>query len=194
MRICVFCGSAPGATPEYREAADELAVRLVERKIELVYGGASVGTMGALADAVLRAGGRVIGVMPQHLVDREVAHHGLSELRVVKSMHERKALMAELSDGFISLPGGLGTLDEMFECLTWTQLGLQSKPIGLLNVRNFYTKLLEFLDHAVLEGFIRPAHRELLLAASSPGALLDAFASYRVPTIEKWVRPLRSDG
>lgn len=178
MRICVFCGSAPGATPVYREAADELAVSLVDREIELVYGGASVGTMGALADAVLRAGGRVIGVMPQHLVDREVAHHGLTELRVVRSMHERKALMAELSDGFISLPGGLGTLDEMFECLTWTQLGLQSKPIGLLNVRNFYGKLLEFLDHAVVEGFIRRAHRELLLAASSPGALLDAFARF----------------
>jgi uncharacterized protein (TIGR00730 family) len=165
----------------YAEAAKDLAHALVTRKIDLVYGGAHVGVMGVLADAVLAAGGHVIGVIPQALVDREVAHTGLSDLRVVASMHERKLLMAELSDGFIALPGGLGTLEELFEILTWAQLGLHRKPCGLLNILGYYRLLIDFLDHAVAEHLLNPASRALLLVEERPERLLDRFGGHRAP-------------
>lgn len=181
-RICVYCGSRPGSQPDYAEAAENLARALVKRNIEVVYGGASVGTMGVLANTVLAEGGHVIGIIPQSIVAREVVHRGLTDLRVVASMHERKALMAELSDGFIALPGGLGTLDEVVEILTWGQLGLHQKPCGLLNIRDFYRSLIAFLDHAVAERFITDVHRAMILVAEEPERLLERFEHYRAPT------------
>jgi uncharacterized protein (TIGR00730 family) len=186
-RLCVYCGSRPGSQPAYTEAAKNLARALVNRKIEVVYGGASVGTMGVLANTVLAEGGHVIGIIPQAVLGREVVHRGLSELRVVTSMHERKALMAELSDGFIALPGGLGTLDEVFEILTWGQLGLHQKPCGLLNIRDYYRGLIDFLDHAVSERFITEVHRAMLLVEEEPERLLDHFERYKAPAVAKWV-------
>jgi uncharacterized protein (TIGR00730 family) len=186
-RLCVYCGSSPGSQPDYTEAAKHLAHALVEKNIEVVYGGASVGTMGVLANAMLAEGGQVIGIIPQTLVDKEVAHPGLSELRVVKSMHERKMLMAELSDGFIALPGGLGTLEEFFEVLTWALLGLHQKPCGLLNIRGYYRSLIDFLDHAVSEKFIREAHRAMLLVEEQPERLLERFERYKAPSVAQWV-------
>jgi uncharacterized protein (TIGR00730 family) len=186
-RLCVYCGSRPGSQPAYTEAAKNLARALVNRKIEVVYGGASVGTMGVLADTVLAEGGHVIGIIPQAVLGREVVHRGLSDLRVVTSMHERKALMAELSDGFIALPGGLGTLDEVFEILTWGQLGLHQKPCGLLNIRDYYRGLVDFLDHAVSESFITEVHRAMLLVEEEPERLLDHFERYKAPAMAKWV-------
>lgn len=191
-RVCVFCGSSPGSHAEYGVAAGRLGRALAEEGIGLVYGGASVGLMGRLADTVLAAGGEVIGVIPRALVEQEVAHHGLVDLRVVGSMHERKALMADLADGFVALPGGLGTLDELFEILTWAQLGLHSKPIGLLDVRGYFAPLLAFLDGAVAARFIAPAHRAMLHVADDPAALLAAFRAYAPPPPFKWVdRPTR---
>ncbi len=187
MRVCVFCGSNAGRRPEYRDAAVTLGRLLAREGIGVVYGGASVGLMGALADAALAAGGEVIGVLPRALMDREVGHSGLSDLRVVGSMHARKALMAELSDAFIALPGGAGTLEEIFEVWTWAQLGDHQKPCGLLNVAGFYDGLAGFLDHAAAEGFMRAEHREMLPAADSGQALLAAFAAYRAPTVRKWI-------
>jgi uncharacterized protein (TIGR00730 family) len=172
-RICVFCGSSSGVNALYTEAAQAVGRLLCRRGVELVYGGGNVGLMGVLADACLAEGGRVIGVIPQALVDREVAHRGLTELRVVSSMHERKAVMAELSDAFAALPGGYGTWEELFEMLTWTQLGIQRKPCGLLNVNGYYDPLLELADQAVSEGFLREVNRELLLSDDEPERLLD---------------------
>jgi uncharacterized protein (TIGR00730 family) len=186
-RLCVYCGSRPGSQPDYTEAAQHLARALVKRHIELVYGGASVGTMGVLADTVLAAGGHVIGIIPQAIVGREVVHRGLSDLRIVTSMHERKALMAELSDGFIALPGGLGTLDEVFEILTWGQLGLHQKPCGLLNIRGYYRGLIDFLDHAVSERFITDVHRAMLLVEEEPERLIERFERYKAPAVARWV-------
>ena len=186
-RLCVYCGSRPGSQPDYPEAAENLARALVRRKIEVVYGGASVGTMGVLANTVLAEGGHVIGIIPQAIVDREVVHRGLSDLRVVTSMHERKVLMAELSDGFIALPGGLGTLDEVFEILTWGQLGLHQKPCGLLNIRDYYRGLIDFLNHAVAERFITDVHRAMLLVEEEPERLLEHFEHYQVPAVAKRV-------
>jgi uncharacterized protein (TIGR00730 family) len=186
-RICVFCGSSPGRSPAYTEAAVELGQTLVARGLGLVYGGASVGLMGKLADTVLEAGGEVIGVIPDSLLRYEVTHEGLPDLRVVGSMAERKTLMAELSDGFISLPGGTGTLDEMFEMLTWSQLGDHDKPSGLLDVEGFYSNLIAFLDHAVEERFLRSEHRAMLIVETSANALLDRFESYAAPKLEKWI-------
>ena len=186
-RLCVYCGSRPGSQPDYTEAAENLARALVRRKIEVVYGGASVGTMGVLANTVLAEGGHVIGIFPQAIVNREVVHRGLSDLRVVTSMHERKVLMAELSDGFIALPGGLGTLDEVFEILTWGQLGLHQKPCGLLNICDYYRGLIDFLDHAVAERFITDVHRAMLLVEEEPERLLEHFERYQVPAVAKWV-------
>ena len=186
-RLCVYCGSRPGSQPDYPEAAETLARALVRRKIEVVYGGASVGTMGVLANTVLAEGGHVIGIIPQAIVDREVVHRGLSDLRVVTSMHERKVLMAELSDGFIALPGGLGTLDEVFEILTWGQLGLHQKPCGLHNIRDYYRGLIDFLNHAVAERFITDMHRAMLLVEEEPERLLEHFERYQVPAVAKWV-------
>ena len=177
--VCVFSGSSPGARPSYTETATALGREVATRGLRLVYGGASVGLMGAVADAALAAGGEVVGVIPQHLMDREVAHDGLTELRVTGSMHERKALMADLADGFVALPGGLGTLEELAEILTWSQLGLQSKPCGLLDVEGFFDPLLAFLDHTVTERFVSTEHRALVLAADRPDALLDLLAGWR---------------
>ena len=186
-RICVFCGSSPGRSPAYAQAAVELGQTLIARGLGLVYGGASVGLMGKLADTVLQAGGEVIGVIPDTLIRYEVAHRGLPDLRVVRSMAERKTMMAKLSDGFISLPGGTGTLDEMTEMLTWSQLGEHDKPSGLLDVDGFYSNLIAFLDHAVEERFLRPEHRAMLIVETSANALLDRFESYAAPKLEKWI-------
>jgi uncharacterized protein (TIGR00730 family) len=185
---CVFSGSSPGARPSYAEAAEALGREVAARGLRLVYGGASVGLMGVVADAALAAGGEVVGVIPQHLVDREVAHTGLTDLRVTGSMHERKALMADLADGFVALPGGLGTLEELAEILTWSQLGLQSKPCGLLDVEGFFDPLLAFLDHTVTERFVSAEHRALVLAADRPDDLLDRLAGWRgTPAAFTWV-------
>ena len=184
-RICVFCGSSPGARPEYVQAARELGQSLADRGIGLVYGGGRVGVMGEIADAALEAGGAVIGVIPKELLDKEVAFTELSDLRVVSSMHERKALMVELSDGFIALPGGLGTFEEFFEVLTWAQLDIHQKPCGLLNVCGYYTQLMNFLDHAVTEQFIVSGHRGMLLTEDRPEALLNKFEAYEPPRVDK---------
>lgn len=186
-RVCVFCGSSMGARAVYADAAAALARCLVARGLALVYGGSSVGLMRVLADGVLAAGGEVIGVMPRHLVAREVAHRELTDLRVVGSMHERKALMAELSDAFIALPGGYGTLDEFCEILTWNQLGLQRKPCGILNVEGYYDPLLQLLDHAVAEGFLRAIHRGMLLVEPDPALLLARLLEFPVPLADKWI-------
>jgi len=174
-KICVFTGSRHGASSAYADAAEQLARDLVERGFGLVYGGGNVGLMNIIADTVLELGGHVTGVIPNALMSKEVAHRGLSELRVVNSMHERKALMAELSDGFIALPGGIGTMEEFFEVLSWAQLGIHNKPCGLLNVSGYYDPLIEFLDHAVSQDFVKPKHRALLLVESEPAILLDRF-------------------
>ena len=187
QRICVFLGSNSGAKPEYLAAAKATGAEFARRGITTVFGGSNVGLMGALADAALAAGGQVIGVIPEALRAKEVAHTGLTKLHVVASMHERKALMAELSDGFIALPGGMGTLEELFEILTWAQLGFHKKPCGLLDVDGYYGQLCGFLDNAVGQGFINRAHRGMLLAAPSPGELLDQFSAYVPPVVSKWV-------
>jgi uncharacterized protein (TIGR00730 family) len=187
-RICVFCGASPGARPEYREATAELARVLVGEGIGVVYGGGGVGLMGALADAVIAEGGEVIGVIPRSLVDREIAHRDVVDMRVVSSMHERKALMAELAGAFIALPGGLGTLEELFEVYTWAQLGLHRKPCGLLNVEGYYDGIADFLNHAVAERFVREEHRELLMIESDPGALLERIRVYEPDAnLPKWI-------
>lgn len=189
MNICVFAGSSFGARPSYRRAAETLGVELANRGIGLVYGGAYVGLMGAVADAALRHGGSVIGVLPQSLVDVEVAHPDLTDLRVVGSMHERKAQMAELSNGFIVLPGGIGSLEEAFEIWTWSQLGIHSKPIGLLNVEGFYDVLESFLDSLVTEAFVKEVHREILLSDQEPARLVDRVLQAEVPSVGKWINP-----
>jgi uncharacterized protein (TIGR00730 family) len=173
MRLCVFCGSRTGHRPIYADQARRLGEALAARQLGLVYGGGHIGLMGVLADAMLQAGGEVIGVIPRSLVERELAHQGLSELRVVATMHERKAVMADLAEAFIALPGAYGTADEFFEILTWAQLGLHAKPIGLLNVAGFFDPLRTWLDHALQEGFLKPVDRQLLLEADEPAALLD---------------------
>jgi hypothetical protein len=185
--LCVYCGANLGADPAFAEAARELARRLVERDVRLVYGGSSKGLMGLLADTALEAGGSVTGIIPQALVDLEIAHRGLEDLRVVGSMHERKALMAELSDGFVALPGGIGTLEELIEVYTWTQLGLHAKPLGVLNVHGYYDALAAFLDHAVSSRFLRPEHRAVMAVEAEVDALLDRLESADVPNVDKWL-------
>ena len=185
-RICVNCGSSPGVKPAYREAAQRLGRTLVSRGLELVYGGAEVGLMGEVANAVMGAGGVAIGVIPRSFAHK-VSHRGLRELHIVGSMHERKQMMFDLSDAFIVLPGGLGTLDELAELLTWSQLGLHGKPCGLINVSGYFDPLLTFLDTAVSEGFMRREHREMLLVSDEPEELLERFGSYSAPKIEKWL-------
>ena len=187
-RVCVYCGSSPGRRADYGAAGRVLGDEIARRDLGLVYGGASVGVMGVVANAVLERGGEVIGVIPESLATRELAHAGLSELVVVTSMHERKARMADLSDGFIALPGGWGTLEELFEALTWAQLGMHEKPCGLLNVAGYFDHLFRFLDYAVEEQFVRDAHRAMLLMEDDPAALLDRFADYRAPRVRKWIR------
>jgi uncharacterized protein (TIGR00730 family) len=191
-RVCVYAGSNLGSDPVYTDAAKALAHLLAERGIGLVYGGGHVGLMGVLADAALAAGGEVIGVMPQALVDREIGHRGLTELRIVGSMHDRKALMADLSDAFVAVPGGIGTLEELIEIYTWSQLGIHSKACGVLNVRGYYDALAAFLDHAVEEGFLRPQHRAVLSVAADPGELLDRLDAFEPPTVRKWLELDRS--
>jgi uncharacterized protein (TIGR00730 family) len=176
--VCVFCGSAPGRRDLYAKAAQTLGQALVQRGLGLVYGGGHIGLMGILADAVMAAGGRAVGVIPRSLVDKELAHSGLTELHIVGTMHERKALMADLSDAFIALPGGFGTADELFEILTWAQLGVHAKPIGLLNVAGFFDPLLAWLDDTVREGFLRPPHRGVLQTCQDPGHLLEVLLDY----------------
>jgi len=186
-RICVFCGSSTGNRPTYVRTAVKLGQILAKRQIGLVYGGGNIGLMGLLADSVLESGGDVIGVIPRFLVHKEVAHQHLKDLRVVESMHERKALMADLSDGFIALPGGYGTLEEFCEVVTWAQLQLHKKPCGLLNVEGFYDPLLQFLDHTVSEQFLKPSNRGLVLSSSDPDELVDLVLNTQVPVEEKWI-------
>lgn len=187
-RIAVYCGSNKGVRPEYAAAAEELGALLAREKIELVYGGGKVGLMGTVADAVLKHGGHVIGVIPEKLVIKEVVHEKLPDLRVVKTMHERKALIEELADGFIALPGGYGTFEEFFEILTWSQLGWHQKPFGLLDIAGFYAHLHSFLDHTQKEGFIRPQHRALVLVENSAEKMLTRMKCFRPPTEVKWIQ------
>jgi uncharacterized protein (TIGR00730 family) len=187
-RLCVFCGSSAGSQTLYADATRRLGEALAERGVGVVYGGGHIGLMGILADTVLRSGGSVIGVIPEALVKKELAHSGLTELHVVTTMHQRKALMADLADGFAALPGAFGTADELFEVLTWAQLGLHAKPIGLLNVAGYFDPLCAWLDHAVREGFLRSVHRGLLLEAEQPKPLLDLLEQYRPPgETPKWI-------
>jgi uncharacterized protein (TIGR00730 family) len=187
-RVCVFCGSSVGNRDEYRQSAIQMGNTLATRGIGLVYGGGNVGLMGIVADAVLAGGGEVIGVIPRSLADREIAHTGVTELRVVDSMHTRKAMMADLADAFVAMPGGVGTFEEFFEVVTWTQLGLHRKPCGLLNSAGFYTPLAAFIDQAVTEGFIKPIHRASIVVESEPAALLDAMSKIDLPDVPKWIR------
>ena len=186
-RVCVFCGSSHGVRPAYAESARALGQALVARGLGLVYGGGNVGLMGVVADAVLAAGGEVIGVIPHALMAREIGHAGVTTMHVVDSMHERKALMAETADAFIALPGGVGTFEELFEAITWTQLGVHAKPCGLLNVDGFYDDLLRFLDHAWTEGFIKPETRAIVKASAEPAELLDLLAGAEMPDVPRWI-------
>lgn len=185
--ICVYCGSSPGVTESYATAARQLAAQLVGQNLGLVYGGGNVGLMGIIADEVLRLGGQVTGIIPQALMSKEIGHTGLTKLHVVGNMHERKAMMAELSDGFIAMPGGMGTLEELFEVLTWSQLGFHEKPIGLYNTNNFYLKLHDFLQYTVAQGFLRQEYLDALFVETDPAALLQQFATYQPKHVKKWL-------
>lgn len=185
--LCIYCGSSPGRLGTYASAAVSLAEALVSRNIKLVYGGASIGIMGMVADNVLKLGGQAIGVIPKALAHKEVAHQNLTELHITQSMHERKMLMAELADGFIALPGGIGTLEELFEIWTWGQLGFHNKPCGLLNIDRYYDLLIGFLAHALAEQFVKKQHHALLMVEKTPDALLERFANYQPPTVPHWV-------
>ena len=188
-RVCVFCGSSPGRDPRYAASAAALARELVSRGIGVVFGGGSIGLMGVLADHALAAGGSVTGVIPHGLAARELAHRGVADMRVVPTMHARKALMASLADGFVALPGGIGTLDELFEITTWGQLGIHRKPIGVLNVAGYYDPLVALLDHAVAGGFVPAGNRGLVLVAEEPAALLDRMEIYEPPPAPDWITP-----
>ncbi|WP_426993779.1 TIGR00730 family Rossman fold protein [Methylomonas sp. CM2] len=185
--LCVYCGSSPGRLPAYTASANALAEAMVRRGVRLIYGGAGIGIMGAVADRVLALGGEAVGVIPKALAHKEVAHAGLTELYVTASMHERKMRMAELADGFVALPGGIGTLEELFEIWTWAQLGFHRKPCGLLNVAGYYDGLLGFLDHVRAEQFVKPEQRELLMVAGDPETLLTRYAAYQAPPTKQWL-------
>ena len=185
-RVCVFCGSSPHTDPKYFSTAEELARLLVKNKIGLVYGGSNIGTMKVIADAVLEAGGEAVGIMPRILVDKEIAHPGLTELHIVDSMHARKALMAELADGFIALPGGIGTLEELFEILAWALLAIHKKPCGILNAHGYYEKLIDFLNHAAAEHFIKEEHHSILIMEEDPQKLLEKLNGYQAPVVKRW--------
>jgi uncharacterized protein (TIGR00730 family) len=187
--ICVYCGSNPGKLPDYAEAALALGNELLARNLGLVYGGGNVGLMGMIADAVMQGGGRVTGIIPHALAEKELAHQGLTELFVVNSMHQRKSKMADLADGFIAMPGGWGTMEEIFEALTWGQLGLHEKPCGLLNIAGYYDHLDAFLNHAMEERFVRKEYRPMVMVEESPGVLLDRFKGYKPPQVKKWIGP-----
>lgn len=184
--ICIYCGSSPGASPLYAQAARRLAKEMVADNIGLVYGGGNVGLMGIIADEVLRLGGEATGVIPKALMEREVGHQGLTRLHIVKDMHERKALMAELSDGFIAMPGGIGTLEELFEVFTWSQLGIHDKPIGLLNVNGFYDGLIGFIQHLVNERFLKDQQAGIIMVESDEAALISRFKSYQPKMHDQW--------
>lgn len=190
--LCIFCGSSSGIRHEYAEYARKLANLLVDHDIQLVYGGANVGLMGEIANAMLHRKGKIVGVMTQYLVDKEIAHPELSDLKIVNSMHERKQKMSELADAFIILPGGLGSLDEFFEVWTWAQLGLQRKACGILNVRNYFDSLLDFLDHAVNEGFLKQIHREMVLVENDPEIMLHKLINLTIPIVDKWIYNVES--
>lgn len=185
--ICIYCGSSSGFSPVYEDAVDALAQTLAAQQKRIVYGGARVGLMGRIADKMLEQGCEVIGVMPEALVEKEIAHTGLTQLHVVKSMHERKALMAELSDAFIAMPGGMGTLEELFEMLTWGQLGFHQKPCAVYNVDGYYDALLSFIEQSVSQGFVKDVHRQLLLTHNEPAALLTLLENYQAPNVTKWL-------
>ncbi|MBI1395399.1 MAG: TIGR00730 family Rossman fold protein [Betaproteobacteria bacterium] len=185
--VCVFCGSSPGGDPVYVETARETGRVLAEAGVGITYGGGRIGMMGAVADGALAAGGRVVGVIPEPLEKREVAHDGLTELHVVDSMHRRKQLMADLSDAFVMLPGGFGTLEEFCEIVTWSQLGMHGKPCVLVNVRSYFGPLVAMFDHALAEGFVRPVHRDIVCEIARPAELLDALRTYRPPQVERWL-------
>jgi uncharacterized protein (TIGR00730 family) len=191
-RICIFCGSNSGVRPAYAAAAAELARFLTKLGIGIVYGGGNIGLMGVLADAAMAAAGEVIGVIPQALFAKEVGHTGITDLRIVGSMHERKALMAELADGFIAMPGGWGTFDEFCEILTWAQLGLHNKPCGILNTENYYDTLLAMFDHSVAEGFLKREYRSMVIIGSAPEELVARMQDYRAPSLEKWIEELET--
>jgi hypothetical protein len=188
-RVCVFCGSSRGGDPRYAEAAGRLARALAARGAGLVFGGGSIGLMGVLADEALAAGAEVVGVIPHGLAARELAHRGVADMRVVPSMHARKALMAELADGFVALPGGMGTLDELFEIVTWGQLGIHRKPVGVLNVAGYYDPLAALLEHAAVQGFVSGESRRLVLVDEDPERLLERMAAYEPPAVPAWVSP-----
>ena len=188
-RICVFCGSKTGADDRYAADADAMGRLMADAGIGLVFGGGSVGLMGVVADAVLDAGGEVIGVLPEMLATKELRHTGVADMRLVADMHERKALMAELSDAFIALPGGYGTFEELFEVITWAQLGIHRKPIGLLNTAGYFDPLVRLIDHAVQEGFIKPAHRQLILVEERPDAMLPGLRAHELPVVKRWMGP-----
>lgn len=189
QRVGVFCGSKTGSDDRYRQAAAELGRMLVERKIALVFGGGSVGLMGVVADAVLAAGGEVIGVIPRSLATKELLHARVADMRVVGSMHDRKSLIADLSDAFIALPGGYGTFEELFEAITWAQLGIHAKTVGLLNVAGYFDPLVRLIDHAVQERFIKPKHRDLFVVEERPDTLLERLERHHPPPVRKWLRP-----
>jgi uncharacterized protein (TIGR00730 family) len=191
MRIAIYCGSSRGLDPIYATAAAEMAAYLAKQGIGIVYGGGNVGIMGVIADAALAAGGEVIGVIPESLLAKELGHGGVTELHVTRTMHERKQKMVDLSDAFIALPGGFGTLDELFETLTWLQLGFHGKPVGLLNVEGFFDHLLTFLDHMSTTGFLKPEHRSSLITETDPESLLQAIRAFQPYTCEKWIDELR---
>ncbi len=186
-RVCVYCGASPGARPAYTDAATATGRLLAERGLGLVYGGGTVGLMGVIADAVMAAGGEAIGIIPRSLWEREIGHSGVTELQVVESMHERKQAMADASDAFIAMPGGVGTIEELVEMFTWLQLGYHGKPIGLLDVEGYWQPLVSVFDHAVGERFLTPEHRSMLLIESDPAALLDAFEAWEPPHLDKWI-------
>lgn len=190
QRICVFCGSNTGNNPIYIEQAKQLGTTLAKHNISLIYGGTTIGLMGAIADAALAAGGKVIGIIPQRLADKpNMAHPNLTDLHIVESMHQRKAKMAELADGFIALPGGLGTFEELFEMLTWSQLDFHKKSCAVLNINGFYDKLTDFLDSVIAAQFMKPEHRQLLISESDPEQLLEKMQNYQAPTVSKWFNP-----
>jgi uncharacterized protein (TIGR00730 family) len=196
-RVCVYCGSSEGRDPRYREAAVRVGRSLAQRGLGLVYGGGGIGLMRVVADAVMDHGGSVIGVIPHGLAAREVAHRGVTEMRVVPSMHARKALMAELADAFLTLPGGFGTFEELFESVTWAQLGIHKKPLGLLNVAGYFDHLVKFVDHAVAQGFVPAVGRSLFVVSDEPEALLDRLAAYEAPAGPAWItasEPLKERG
>ena len=192
-RLCIYCGSSPGSRPEYADAAQACGRALAQSGVGVVYGGGNTGMMGRVANAALEAQGEVIGVIPHHLADKELAHEGATQMIRVNSMHERKQLMADLSDGFIILPGGIGTLEEMFETYTWLQLGLHSKPIGLLNVAGFFDHLLTFLDHMVADQFLKSEHRSMLIVDDDVHRLISRMAAFKAPDAEKWLETVAKE-